>query len=377
MFLPFPFMNILLTILLILCCLAFSAEPQLRAEALQTQDAPQKAKSAHADEAGTEKARQYLRDGRTGDAEVLLEAILTDSPDSIEANELLGTLRLNQRRLQEAEKCFEVVLRSNPRDDSARKGERDAAVALALQLRRAGDGAAALLALEQAQTFLFDDPVLLTDLGIQADAMHQYDLAAKTLGIVLKQKADEPTALYALARTESDRDHPREAERLFRAYLAIRADDASAHYGLGRVFQRQQRTEDAAGEFRRSLELQPVQTESYYQLGQMALDAHRDEEARAMFQKTLSRLPMHGGAQTGLGVLDFRARQFESARGVLSQAITSAPDYEPAHYYLGLTLARLGDKAASKRELGIAAQLAKSQQDKGDPIGVISPGDPP
>ena len=40
------------------------------------------------------------------------------------------------------------------------------------------------------------------------------------------------------------------------------------------------------------------------------------------------------------------------------KATQAAPDYQPSHYYLGLTLARLNKADDSKRELQIAAALA-------------------
>lgn len=279
--------------------------------------------------------------------------------------------------LTQAMDRFEATLASNPHDEVARDGERKAAVALALQLRAQNNGPAALAILERARAALPDDATLLTDIGIQADALHHYAEATEALQSALRLEPANPTAQYALARTQSDNQHPVEAEALFRAYLAQRPNDASAHYGLGHLLQMQQRNPEATAEFTQSISLQPVQTESYYQLGQMALDEHRDEQARAMFEKTLGRMAAHGGALSGMGILAYRARDFASARKWLQQAVAASPDYEPAHYYLGLSLGRLGDKEGSARELADAAKLAAAQQGKGAPIGVItSPPEP-
>ena len=130
----------------------------------------------------------------------------------------------------------------------------------------------------------------------------------------------------------------------------------------------QLRTAEATNEFKRSIELQPVQTESYYQLGQIALDAHQDDEAQRLFEKTLSRSGTHGGALTGTGILAFRKKDYISARQYLSQAARSSPDYQPAHYYLGLTLEHLGEKADAGSELKIATELAQKQQGKSNPL---------
>ena len=274
---------------------------------------------------------------------------------------------LEERRYPEAMDSFEAVLSRDLQNGEARQGELAAATALALEARRAGNQQAALACLEHAREHLPDDATLLTDLGIQAQLVHELKLAGEALEGALRLQPNDPAATYALARVETDRQQFPAAEPHMRAYLAMRPDDASAHFGLGHLLYMEQRLEEARAEFERSIVLQPVQTESYYQLGQMDLDAHRDAEAAANFEKTLGRDPHHGGALTGMGIVAYRAKEFEAARGRLTAAVASAPEYQPAHYYLGLTLARVGDKAASHRELAIATQLAEAQQ------GVVRP----
>ena len=114
--------------------------------------------------------------------------------------------------------------------------------------------------------------------------------------------------------------------------------------------------------------LQPVQTESYYQLGQIALDEHRDADADGLFQRTLARSATHGGALTGEGELAYRRKDYAQAKVYLKRAVEAAPEYQPAHYYLGLTLNRLGDAAESARELKVAEALTAKQQGKSQPL---------
>jgi hypothetical protein len=45
----------------------------------------------------------------------------------------------------------------------------------------------------------------------------------------------------------------------------------------------------------------------------------------------------------------------------LQQAIAAAPEYQTAHYYYGLALAKTGQKEASERELKLAAVMADEQ----------------
>ena len=282
-----------------------------------------------------------------------------------------GEQLLAAHRDLEAMAQFESVLANSPHDARARDGERQAAIAVALGEKKAGRGDEALLFLMRARKALPDDVTVLTYLGVQAQVMHQLPLAAGALHEALVLKPSDPTALYALARVELDQDHFAASEQLFREYLAQRPGDSSAHYGLGHLYQKQLRIDEARTEFNRSIALQPIQTESYYQLGEMALDSGDREEAQRMFAKTLQRMPAHGGALTGTGILAYRAKQYEAARDSLKAAVASSPDYQTAHYYLGLTLGRLGDKAGSERELREATDLALTQQGKGQPVVVL------
>ena len=114
-------------------------------------------------------------------------------------------------------------------------------------------------------------------------------------------------------------------------------------------------------EFRRSLELSPVQTESWYELGDMALKQNDYDDALTDFHRVLARDGRHGGALAGSGQALFREKRYDEALEYLRRAIAAAPDYQPGHYYLGLTLSRLGQKEESDRELLAAQKLADEE----------------
>jgi len=72
----------------------------------------------------------------------------------------------------------------------------------------------------------------------------------------------------------------------------------------------------------------------------------------------LARDHHHGGALTDTGKAYFRQEQYESARRILQQAVAVAANYQAAHYYLGLTFARLGRREDSDREVALATKMA-------------------
>ena len=298
----------------------------------------------------------------------LLRHALDLSPNSPDANNTLGTLLLEDRHYPEAMDRFETVLAIASTDSNARAGEQAAADALALQAKSAGHPEAALLCLEHALERLPGNVDLLTNAGIVAGELHLNARAEHFFTAALAADSHSARTLYAAGRAATDAGHLVEAERYLRAYLALRPQDATAYFGLGRVLLMQLKTADAQAAFERSIALKPVQSESYYQLGVLAAEAGRDAEASELFTKTLARAPAHAGALTGLGQIADRARDFALARRHLEAATQSDPEYQPAHYYLGLTLARLGEQARSSDELARATQLATLQQSKAAPV---------
>ena len=158
--------------------------------------------------------------------------------------------------------------------------------------------------------------------------------------------------------------HAATAERIMKIYLQARPDDASAHYGLGRVYELGMHFDQAKTEFLRSTELQPVQTEAWYELGVIALRQNDYTGAMLYFQKVLARNGLHGGALADAGQALYREKHYEEALVYLRRAVAAAPDYQPGHYYLGLTLTRLGQKEEAERELQTAEKLADEIVDR-------------
>jgi len=272
---------------------------------------------------------------------------------------------LRSGRLTEARDAFERVLSIDAGNGPAQAGEVDASERIALQAAGAGNKDEALKALERALNYAPHNARLLYDLGVLEDQMSLYRDADEALTEAEKLDSKDPKLLYAVARVKMDLGQLGPAEEKMKAYLEARPDDASAHFGLGRIYQIGLRFDQAKTEFARSIELKPVQTEAYYELGDIALKQGDAPGALANFEKTLARDPRHGGALEGAGEAHFKLKQYEEARSLLERAVEAAPDYPPSHYYLGLTLARLGKKEEAQRELAKASELSEKQNAPG------------
>jgi len=269
-----------------------------------------------------------------------------------------GIDMLHSGRFSEARDAFESALQTDPANKDAQDGEVTASEQLALQARKEGHMNDALATLMHAQQLAPNNPRLLFDLGIQEDDMHLYQDADRSLAAAELLNPNDPNVIYAVARVKMDLGQLSAAEPKMLAYLKLHPDDASAHYGLGRIYQLGLQFDKARAEFQHSIDLQPVQTEAWYQLGDIALGQGDFAQAIQAFSKTLARDPKHGGALAGTGHAYFRQKQYAQAEVFLERAVAAAPEYQTGHYYLGLTLARLGRKEDSERELALATKLA-------------------
>jgi tetratricopeptide (TPR) repeat protein len=288
---------------------------------------------------------------------VVPEVSLAQSPTSAQD----GFALLQAGKADEARAVFESILSRSPADTQAQDGEVKASEALALQERSAGHMVEALRDMMQAQDYAPRNAHLLFDIGILEEEMQLYPDAEKALARAQEIDPGNPDNYYAMARVKIDEGQLDAAEQNMKTYLKTRPGNASAHYGLGRVYELGMQFDQARSEFERSIELQPLQTEAYYELGDIALKQDNYSEALSYFEKVLARNGQHGGALTGAGQALYREKRYEEALAYLRRATAAAPGYQPGHYYLGLTLGRLGQKEESDRELLTAQKLADEE----------------
>ena len=330
-------------------------------------------------------------------AESDLMSILQSSPNDAHALNLLGILRAQQQRHSDAEQLFKKAIavqtdyasphaglgllymqvgkndEAEPELEQALKldpGRTDAQSAL-ISIWRAQAHTAAESDPEKALSLLIKARKLFPgsadvqfDLGMVALRMSLFPDAADAFEQAVKLRTDNAPAVYGLGRAKIALAKFDEAEQVFERYVELRPDDASGHYALGFTLQSLQRPAEARAQYEKSIELQTQQTESYYQLGLLELDAGSLRTAAAEFGRVLNRAPQHAGALTGMGRIRFQEKNYTDAASFLSKAVSANPRLREAHYYLGLTDARLGKKDDSEKELALASQIEHEEVEK-------------
>jgi tetratricopeptide (TPR) repeat protein len=346
-----------------------------------------------------QEAAQAIAAGKLDQAEPALQTVLGSAPEEYHALDLLGVVRVLQKRDGEADELFRRAGQAKPDFAPAHAhlglldvqrgnweqavpelrealrldpGRSDASVALIRILENqaqaaatAGESDKALALLIDARKYEPDNPDVHFQLGLVALSMSLWQDAVVAFQRTLKVRENDALALYNLGRAFMGLAEFEEAREQFVRYTAARPDDPSGYCALGMTLAALQRSAEARAQFERSIAvapaMAPAQTESYYRLGLLDLESKDWQSAARNLRQALDREQKHSGALTALGRVEFEQKHYTEAQDLLQQAVASDDASREAHYYLGLTLARLGRKDESDAQLQIAIHLEHNE----------------
>ncbi|MFL6227163.1 MAG: tetratricopeptide repeat protein [Pyrinomonadaceae bacterium] len=372
--------------------------------------------SSHA--AQIERAAALITVNRIPEAEQLLNGVLKSSSDDPLALNLLGTVRAQQGRLDEAEALFARALRVDPQfagahanlaylhllkrepekavaqlrevhrivpDDADTTyklahllftlGHFDECVAFIADARRTGQPTPALLAV------LGDAYLKKGDVG-RAEESYRQTLGAQSnnadallgMALVSQSKADAQSASAYLARAKAlVADSP---EMLYRyAVVALKLeqfDDArsaleravqlkpgEAAYlvALGAVWLKKPDLFESERVFRRALEVQPANAQAQMYLGYILLKQKKYPEARAWLEQSVGKDAATPETFYYLGVIAEEQNEDERAVGLFENAIRLLPTFANAHVALGALYLKQKNYERARQELEAGAKL--------------------
>lgn len=338
-----------------------------------------------------QRAAKFLSAGNLDRAESELQSVLRASPGEYRALDLLGVVRVLQHRQADAEALFRHAIQSKAdfagahahlgllyaqagrdaeaipelqaavRLDSARKDASDALLQIfrqqAAQAQASGDWKRALGSLLEARKLAPKNADVQFEFATAAFEMSLLQDAVDGFQATLSERKNDALAVYGLGRAYGGLGKLQEARQQFVRYIALRPGDPSGYCSLGITLAALERPQAARAQFAKSIALAPDQTEAYLQRGTMELHLDHLDAARRDLQHVLDRDPQHAAALSALGRLEFTQKHYPAARDLLTRALSANDSLLEAHYYLGLTYARLGQKPESGRELQRAGQL--------------------
>lgn len=356
-----------------------------------------------------QKAAKEISAGQLGPAEKDLQSVLQAEPGEYRALDLLGVVRVLQHQETQAEDLFAQAVRSKAdfapahshlgllylklarTEDAIRElrealrldpHRTDAAGALIHTLQEqaqtaseSGDWDEALRALKDARNYAPDDPDIQYEFGMVALQLSLNEDAAEAFRRTLKVRTRDALAVYNLGRAFMEQSKFEDARIKFADYVKMRPNDPSGYCALGMTLAALERSKEARDEFERSIAIAPAQTEAYYRLGLLDLESGDYDAARQNLDHALDREPKNAAALTALGRIEFEQKHYPEAVATLQNAVAGDASQREAHYYLGLTLARLGRKQESTAQLDIATRLEHEQAEHRRTIlRIVEPG---
>jgi tetratricopeptide (TPR) repeat protein len=268
-------------------------------------------------------ARAYAahRDGRLADAERDYRAAIDADPVHTDALHLLGVLRHQQGRHEEAADLVGRAVALRPND-------------AALQL----------------------------NLGNALKALGRLDGAIERFRNALSLAPEFALAHYNLGNAYALAGRHEDAVDAFERSLRLQPNDASAYNNLGNALHATGRSEDAIAAFSRALALRPGHAGAHNNLGMALAALGRADEAVAQFRAALAAQPNYVAAYFNLGnTLDAVGRHVEAA-AAFESALALQGAFPPALLGLGNALAAQGRHAEAiarfERAVGLDPQLA-------------------
>ncbi len=209
----------------------------------------------------------------------------------------------------------------------------------------------------------------LRELALLYNAMHRFDDVETTCNRLLAIDSTDAAAWYNLgvARGEAGRD----SLALVALDRALQFDprEAMVHYSRGRVFEHQARYADAEREFRAALALAPNLTDARARLADLLLRADRPRDAEVEFARVVQRDTSNADAWFGYGTAQFHLNKFRDAISSFQRSLRVRADQADAYGFLGSSYHALGDTA---RELDAYRNVVRLTPN--DPYGHYSLG---
>jgi Tfp pilus assembly protein PilF len=143
-----------------------------------------------------------------------------------------------------------------------------------------------------------------------------------------------------------------------RAAIQTRPAEATAYNTLGVIYQRHGQLGQAEQAYRVALQHEPDNILVMQNLGPMLAQTGRTAEAQAMAQRVAKIQPIAPFHYFDEGMAAFRGGNYGTARDMFEREVKRAPDYDEFHFWLGVTLLRLGEAKAAREQLALAVDTS-------------------
>jgi Flp pilus assembly protein TadD len=369
-------------------------------------------------QARLENAATLIRESRIAEAEQQLNSILKVAPNDAAALNLLGTVRAQQGRLNEAESlliraakidtgfaavhmnlAFLYLLKNAPEKTilelkevvSLEPNNLEANYKLARLLLSRGQIDESIGVIEKVKSAQPASVVFLVLLGdvyfkkgnvVKAEENYRLALAAQKentdailglakvsqnrgdtkgalgyLGQAKELAANSPDLLYKVGVAALGFGVFDEAQSSLEQAVKLKPGETSYLIALGAAWLKKPDVFTAEQFFRRALELQPDNAQGQMYLGYVLYKQKKFNEARSYLEKTIKADASVPEPFYYLGLIVQEENEDERAIALLEKAIQLSPSFANAHVALGASYLKLKDYPRAQRELELGARL--------------------
>jgi Flp pilus assembly protein TadD len=278
-----------------------------------------------------ERAAALITVNRIPEAERLLDGILKSSPEDALALNLLGTVRAQQGRLDEAESLFAHALRVDRQFAGAHMN-----LAYLYLLRREPENA--LSELREVHRIVPGDADTTYKLAHLLLTLGRLDECVTFIADVRRASPASPALLAVLGDAYLKRGETVKAEESYRQALGAQNNNADALLGMALVSQSKKDAQSASAYLARARGLIADSPESLYRYAVIALRSEQFEDARSALERAAQLKPGETAYLVALGAVWLKKSDLFESERVFRNALGLQPDNPQAQMYLGYIL---------------------------------------
>lgn len=304
----------------------------------------------------SELIRLYLSQQDYEPALLLLEDVLREDPNNLEATLRVGLIYVEQKKFQEASVRMKTIINQRPNDVMVRNY-------LGLIFEQVGAYDDAIK--EYVKVLEIDNqyPDSILNLGYLYYRMKDFSKSVPLLRKSLQLQPQRIDSYLILALSLSHLEKYHDAVTVLEQGVALDAKIPDFHYHLGIVHEKLNQSEALIAHMEKTIDLDPTHSEALNYLGYYYVEREiRLEEAMGLIKRAVSLQPDNGYYVDSLAWANYKMGRTDEAVVQLERAVELVPDDPVIVQHLGEVYLTLGDREAARKAWKRALELDPDNQ---------------
>jgi tetratricopeptide (TPR) repeat protein len=296
--------------------------------------------------------------GRYSESRKEILYILQRRPQDRDALLALGSLGIAEHKFNDAEKTFDRLRESEPKDVRALAG-----LAEVYSSRLQFDRSMALLSKQLQQSpNVSEIHYLLATTAIRAG---RYDVAIDQLQRVLSSDSDNLAAQLRLGDVYRLNGEPDKAISAYKRAEQMAPNDLQPTFSLALTLDSAGRFDEAKARYARVISVEP---KNAWALNKLALllaeNGGNLDEALGLAQRAAREPGFDPNISDTVGWIYLKKKMYDSAAQVFNQLVAKYPNNPAFRYHLGALLLEKGDREHARKELNLALTKGPNPHDE-------------